>query len=103
MLKFVTGSVVTVTTITTRVQVSATDTKVVSVIFTADAANTGLTYVGDITVAAANGVPIAPGASVSIGASQIFGNTDEFSLADLYVDAATNGNKLRVNYLKVGR
>lgn len=84
----VTG-VTNVTTAGTRV-VLATAQIVRSVTIKAKSTNTGKIYVGDVTVAAANGFPLDAGESVSFELN---------NLASIYIDSAVNGEG--VSYLAV--
>lgn len=92
---------VTVSTAGTRVQLSATATPVSTVIITAKAANSGKIYVGDDTVAAGTGTELAAGSSLAVSAD-MSGRPggEEFVLSDFYIDAATNGDKVAVAYIK---
>lgn len=76
----------TVTTAGTRVQLSTTSAKVNGVIVKALAANTGVVFVGDVTVTNAGGA--AAGFQLSAKESVILftGN-----ITNIYIDAATNG------------
>jgi hypothetical protein len=99
-VKLFTLADITVTTAATRVQVSSTATPVMDVIFTCPAANTGVIYVGDSSVSASRGIEVAKGTSISI--NQAFGRSAglEYKLSNFYVDAATNGDKVKVSYVK---
>lgn len=88
-----------VPTATTRVQAnSGTSRLCTTVIIQALTGNTGNCYVGDSTVAAALGLQLAPGASITLNADQDLENEDKtyIDLADIWVDAATNGNKVNI-------
>jgi len=76
----ISSALVTVTTATTRVQFATTTAKSITV--KAAAANTGIIYVGNSTVAASNGFPLASGELISIDIS----NTDA-----VWVDSSVSG------------
>lgn len=99
-LILVTVADITVSTAGTRVQVSATATPVSSIIFEAHASNTGVVYIGDASVAATRGTSLAAGQALAISADQSGRDGEEFFLSDFYVDAATNGDKVKVSYIK---
>lgn len=86
---------VTITTAGTRQRVTTSDISMYSVLIQADPGNTGNVYVGDITVTSLNGEVLAPGDSYIVDLDPEI----ELKLADFYVDAATSGNKVRVQYL----
>lgn len=78
-----------------RVQISSSSVRVLSITFTSKAANAGLVYVGDVTVAAAVGIELQPGDGISLDPSQALqalGKYHTVPLNDFYVDAATNGD-----------
>lgn len=89
---------VTVAAAGTAVPISAVATPAIDIIITADAGNTGTVYVGDSTVDSSNGQPLAAGESYAIGTGGIRGTQEDFVLSDVYVDAATNGDSVRVAY-----
>ena len=97
--KVITGTTQTVTTNGTRVQLSSTATTVLSVIVQADGANTGALYVGDSTVSSTDGLQLSPGQSISINAELVGGNSDGFTLTDIYIDSDSNGSKARFAYI----
>lgn len=76
---------VTVTTAGTRVALTAGGARLIYV--RALAGNTGVVYVGDVAVSAANGYELSAGEYVLIHAP-------DYELASIYVDAATNGDKV---------
>lgn len=92
----------TVTTAGTRVALSTSSVWARGLRFSAPAANAGVVYVGDVTVAAANGLSLGAGSVVSF--ADLFGNVEgdlpAINLADVYVDAATNGDKITFAYLE---
>jgi len=71
-------------------EVLATTTAIISVTIKALRANTGNIYVGDSGVDSANGHVLERGASVSM---------DVDDLADVYIDADTNGEGVSYLYL----
>lgn len=70
----------TVTTAGTRVQLASNACK--SIVIKALAANTGIIYIGNVTVAAANGYELAAGDSISCDCS---------NLDLIYIDSSVNG------------
>jgi hypothetical protein len=101
-MKFVLKSAAkTVTTAGTRVALSTTQVWARGLQISAPAANAGVVYIGDITVAASNGLSLAAGSSVSLAA--LFKDIDNMialNLASIYVDSATNGDKVTLVYLE---
>ena len=88
-----------VTTAGTRVALSSTKLSVSHVVIKARSNNTGVVYVGGVDVAAANGYPLAAGAEVRLGdLTEGAGANELFNLAEVYLDAATNGDGVRVIY-----
>lgn len=91
----------------TQVTVAATGTEVaiatsaiqnvVAVHFYAPAANTGTVYVGDSSVTTANGIAIEKGTKYIIEAPR----GEYISVQTIFVDAATNGDKLNVAVLQL--
>jgi len=78
------------------------DTK--EVIIKAPAGNAGAVYIGDSTVAAANGYILAAGDTITL--TDLLANSNEdvkFALSDIYVDAANNGDAVVVIYLERAR
>lgn len=101
-IKLFTVPQVTVTTAGTRVQVSATDTPITTILVQADPNNTGYIYVGDSSVSSTRAsAALGPGQSEAI-TSDASGRAgwDEYVLSDFYLDANTNGNKAYVSYIK---
>lgn len=98
------SGVKTVTTAGTRVALSATDNWVIGLQISPPAANAGVVYLGDVTVAAANGRVVAAGAVVDfkdiLGIAPSPEMLPRINLKDTYVDAATNGDKITFNYLE---
>jgi hypothetical protein len=90
---------VTVVTAGTRVQITASDIRTGSIAIQADSANVGKVYIGDSSVSSSIRLGASANEIVSIDASDLRGNTEEFSLSDFYVDAETNGNSVHVFYL----
>lgn len=104
-IKPVVSGAVTVATAGTRVQVTASNIYVTSVYFEALSGNVGAIFVGDSTVSsvkymtrlgAGGGFNLSaqPG---SVGSSSGGG---EINLSTLYVDSATNGDKIMVTYMQ---
>lgn len=86
----------TVTTAGTRVRLTATPTPLSSGVTvrarggSVGTANTGLIYVGSLTVTSANGFVLAPGESKFI---------ETRDLSTIYIDAGTNGDQ--VSYIAI--
>lgn len=99
-LKPVTHAVVTVATAGTRVQVDTTNVIGTTLIFQAASANTNGIYIGDVTVAASNGIRLTAGQSFTITGDNRMGYCDELQTVDWYVDSDTSGNVCRVLLLK---
>jgi len=74
----------------TRVQLSATSVPILSVTVKALATNTGDIYIGGANVAAGNGYILASGEPVSL---------DVDDLADVWIDAAVNGEGVSFIYV----
>lgn len=98
--KMFTLPVVTVAAAGTRVPLTAGHVVASTCVVEADPANTGYVYVGDDTVTSTNGMALLPGDSVTIESDKIKSGNEEIFLEDIYVDAQTSGNKVRVQYLK---
>ena len=103
-LLLATNSLVTVVSAGTRVQVSTTaGTMVNSVSLQASSGNSGIVYVGDVAVTAANGHELAAGEVLVINAFDKPFNLEELDLSKLYVDAATSADTVRVMSVKVDK
>lgn len=92
----------TVTTAGTRVALSSTAIWARGLKVSAPAGNAGAVFLGDVTVAAANGLSIAAGVTVDLTAL-FFDKIPEMpavNLANVYVDAATNADKLTFLYFE---
>lgn len=88
----------------TRVRANTgTERLVTTVIIQALTGNTGNVFIGDVTVASTLGLALAPGASITLNADQDLENEDKtyLDLADIYVDAATNANKVNILVIDV--
>jgi hypothetical protein len=99
-LKLYTRPLLDIPTAGARVQLQSGDEWVTTIVFYAPAANTGLIWIGDSSVAANRGVALAPGATFSLSQDSNGGDGDEFNLADIYVDTATNGNDVAVSVVR---
>lgn len=100
-IKLFTLAQTTVVTSGTEIQVSATQTPITTIIFSVPAANTGSIYVGDSDVSTTRGVEVPKGTTFSISVDQSGrSGGEEMFLSDFYVDAATNGDKVNVSYIK---
>ena len=73
----------------TRVQISNTARRVLSITFKARNGNTGSVYVGGSTVSSTNGVELRSneGKSYNFGAAKV-----SAPISDFYLDTGTNGN-----------
>lgn len=98
--KLFTSTIVTVVTAGTRVALSSVPTPVTSILIEADIGNTDNIYVGDDSVDSTNGIRLVPGESVSVGSDQIPRQDDELFLSDVFLDADTNGDKARIQFIK---
>ena len=77
----------------TAVQLLNTSNLVRWIKFTAPATNTGLTYVGDSAVSAANGYPLTAAGGIDATLELNFEAAGgSVVMSTLYVDAATNGD-----------
>jgi hypothetical protein len=81
----------------TSEQITASAISVYAVFIQAEPTNTGKIYVGDSTVTSSNGVVLSPGCAYTIDAKEW--GVNEILLSDIYVDAATSGDEVRVQYL----
>jgi len=88
-----------VTTAGTRVALASAKTMTTHAIIKARANNSGVVYVGGADVAAANGYHLAANAEVKLSDLVGSGTNESFNLADVYIDAATNGDGVRVIYV----
>ena len=98
--KLFTGSVVTVASAGTAEQVSSIETAITTLIVNADSTNAGTIYIGDSSVDSTNGIEVQPGDIVPISADPRSKYGEEVFLSDFYIDAATNGDKARISYIK---
>jgi hypothetical protein len=85
----------------TRVQVTSTSTIITTVVFQAKTTNTGVVIIGDSNVAAGQGLELSPGETLAITAD-MSGRSggDELDLSDFWLDTATNGNDVKISYIK---
>jgi hypothetical protein len=77
--------------------VEANVDKVVAIILSVPAANTGSIYVGDSNVSTTRGIELAKGTTLRIDAPK----GQFLDIYNMYFDAATSGDKLNVSYLVV--
>ncbi len=82
----------------TAVQISATSLLVGAVMIQADPSNSGNIFVGDSSVASTNGIVVAPGSALPFDPQVLRANDEFFDLSQIYIDAATNGDFVRVIY-----
>ena len=85
------SSITTVTTAGTAVQLSNTTNRVREIEVKALAANSGIVYFGESDVSATNGYELSAGNTLNRNYADKGGT---ISFSELYVDAATNGDKL---------
>lgn len=97
--KIKTNAAVVVTTAGTRVRLSATDLAVSTFAVLAPTTNIGDIYFGDETVTSANGVILEPGDILRADG----GSAREVNLKEVWIDAATSGDQVRVSYLTIER
>lgn len=99
--KLTTLADVTVTTAGTRVQGNGgTALWASKIIIQAAKGNTGLSYFGDSSVASGRGISLDPGERYELSGMNNRGSGQEqLNVADLWFDAATNGNKFKIAYI----
>jgi len=73
--------------------VAAAVSNVSEVYVSCPAANTGIIFLGDANVSTTRGIEIAKGTTVVI-------RGDQLDIANMFVDAATSGDKANVAYVK---
>lgn len=85
---------VTVAAAGTRVALSATPLETENILIQAKRSNAGNIFIGDSTVDATNGVSIGPGEYLSFSADTEEDDTSYsvVDLAEIYIDAANNGD-----------
>lgn len=101
-LKLTTMTPVTVAVSGTRVALSATSLKVSYVMIQRDPSNAGSVFLGDVSVTTSNGITIGSSSpSIAMSADDTEADEDKgyFDLADMYIDAATSGDKVRIAYI----
>lgn len=86
-----------VTTAGTRVRLVAAKLLARNVRVTAKSGNSGIVYLGDVTVAAANGYAMAAGASV-LFSDLLLDKDAVVDLNNIYLDSATNGDGVSFLY-----
>lgn len=103
MLKLVKTGQKTVATAGTQLALVAAKTLVENLLITAPAANAGVVYIGDADVSSTTGLVIAAGATVNLADLVKAEGKVFFDLNKIYVDAATNGDKVTFLYLTSGK
>jgi hypothetical protein len=91
----------TVTTAGTRVALAAATQRVRSLMIQAESTNTGVIYIGDITVSSTvKGATLTAGNSLTIEAP-VMGQAgaDDLDLASIYIDSSVNGDKVSVLFI----
>ena len=94
MARIVSDSV-DIPTATTRVQLNTSTVPVLSIIFKAKPANSGLIFIGDVTVSATVGFELAAGESLTLPISdyvQANGAPHTIPLSDFYADTSNSGD-----------
>jgi len=88
-----------VTTAGTSEALVASDTMVISYMILAKAGNVGNIFFGGSDVTSSNGLPIAPGKSISneLPSNSSMGGL-EFNLKDVYIDSANDGDGVHITY-----
>lgn len=84
----------------TAVALSATATPITSVTVQAHPSNTGNVFVADSNVSSSRGVALSPGQSIALVADMSGRDGEELVLSDIFVDTATNGNDVKIVYMK---
>lgn len=85
-----------VSTAGTRVALASSETPARVFTITALSGNTGVIYIGDITVSSTvYGIALAKGNSLSFGGSD---NNANFDLSRIYIDVGTNNDAVSVLY-----
>jgi hypothetical protein len=95
---------VTVAVAGTRIALSATPLEVIQVVIQWEPNNAGSMYIGDSTVASTKGIVLnSSNPSVTLTAEDTLADEDRcvIDLAELYVDAANNGDKVNLAYVAV--
>jgi hypothetical protein len=91
---------VTVTTAGVAVPLSATSKLVASLAILASNNNVARVYVGDNSVSSSDGMDLKPEGAMDIELqNDANGKMMELDLADIYIDADTDGNEVRITYL----
>lgn len=92
-----------VTTAGTRVQLSTSNLYASSLIIRAKTANTGVIYVGDVTVTSSIGMFLAAGESNELsGPPTKYGVPLQFNLKNIYIDSSVSGEGVIVEYVTEG-
>jgi hypothetical protein len=92
----------TVATAGTRERLVAASTEVKNVTIQWHPSNAGNIYIGDVNVTATRGIILNasnPTAIISVDESESDEDNILIDLYDIYVDAATNGDKVKISYL----
>jgi hypothetical protein len=101
-LSLVSMEPITVAVAGTRVPLSATSLRVSYLLVQKHESNAGVVYFGDSTVSATKAIIIgsfAPSMAMAADDSEGDEDTAFFDLADMYVDAANSGDKVRIAYI----
>lgn len=89
-----------VVTAGTQLPLSATSIQAYSVKIKALAANSGIIYIGDLNVSAANGFALAAGQELDLSASALPSNPGlALDLSQVYVDASASADAVCVVYV----
>lgn len=92
-----------VTTAGTRVRLVSTKILASSILIQANPANGGKIHVGDVTVSSGTGIELDAGEILSISADESTKNITHgaINLYNIYIDATTSGNGVRILYNKL--
>jgi hypothetical protein len=92
---------VTVSSSGTPVPLSSSSVRTAACHIQADPSNTGVIYVGGVNLDATHrGVVLSPDRGTEITGPHIRGIEEEFDLSEVYIDAATSGDKVIVSYFE---
>lgn len=83
----------------TRTALGTVSLQVHEVVVKALAANTGIIYLGDSTVASSNGYELSAGQSFSVPLTMIPRTGSVVNLTSIYIDSSVNGEGVCVAYL----
>lgn len=99
-VKLITLPNVTVVSAGTPVQITADKIMANAVFVQAHEDNTGNIYVGDENVSASRGTSVGPGQPLQYSGNPQMQLLSEFLLSDVWIDAANDGDRVRVAYFR---